>query len=755
MSGNPNLHQKEVNEGRPPVVKEAGDGVEPPPYSSRSQASSITNVPPSVASTAINPSFDRLNFRPSPLELPTPAECITHLKLLHAFAKLRHEVGNREGVFGIDLGLEKFEDTKTGANSNEASTRRNQGEQPPGVHGQGPTAAYAGSGNEEQKMAALAERVREKRWNVYVAKAVDRFHKWWASLPSTSAQFPVPITTLDFDNSENSERIHNFTLKGSGMEDDLLATFPPLDVLMVWHTYMLNPRVYLEDCIRLTKHRIWKTAFPWEAVHKFINNETFEYEVFEGIRDVWEKSSALNWDLLDDGIQKTIQCPRCTVEFTVPWTSMPSDRSIASLEWYLNCDTGFVGDEFRCDCPQCELAITHEKLRVGKFISDASTLLTNKTPLPGTILDSIGTPQMTLRGKKKIGTHDPFFPNRAVENISLLRPDELRKNVDEITMRTLKSVFQSVLTSRSKVELVNKEQFKPELVAKESKIAVRKTLSHYWDNSSSFGLDLIGAVMRQGSFVQKMVKIDWLHSPAAMTTMERLIVKYHRFVRLIAENHRKTAVPTLDIDLAWHTHQLTPRIYYRYTLSLTRKFLNHDDKIPETSLHTNFQWTATAYEKKYSSPYSECACWYCECTREPLRSSLSTRLNPFSSSNPTTSLDTNLPRDPATGPHVSSHNAVTGTRLFVPYAGPLDSPAQRRNTLDALDRQYADVRKRYRKKKREADTPRRDADAYAYSPYGYPMYYPPTYVPYYSDGVGCEERFTDGWRLREGGLKAG
>lgn len=26
---------------------------------------------------------------------------------------------------------------------------------------------------------------------------------------------------------------------------------PPLDVLMVWHTYMLNPQWYAEDCQRL------------------------------------------------------------------------------------------------------------------------------------------------------------------------------------------------------------------------------------------------------------------------------------------------------------------------------------------------------------------------------------------------------------------------------------------------------------------------------------------------------------------------
>ena len=38
------------------------------------------------------------------------------------------------------------------------------------------------------------------------------------------------------------------------------------------------------------------------------------------------------------------------------------------------------------------------------------------------------------------------------------------------------------------------------------------------------------------------------------------------------------------------------------TLAETRKFLNHDDKIPEGDLHTAFQATSLAYEKKYGQP---------------------------------------------------------------------------------------------------------------------------------------------------------
>jgi hypothetical protein len=130
-----------------------------------------------------------------------------------------------------------------------------------------------------------------------------------------------------------------------------------------------------------------------------------------------------------------------------------------------------------------------------------------------------------------------------------------------ITMEHIKRKFADLLRSKYDVMLVNSNQKRPDLIAKGSRMAIRKVLSHYWDNSSIFGIDLVGAVLRQGTFVQKMAKLDWLHSPSVLTTMQRLIVKYHRFVRLAGENPKKTVVPTLDVDLAW-VRQPPPPAHY-------------------------------------------------------------------------------------------------------------------------------------------------------------------------------------------------
>lgn len=146
----------------------------------------------------------------------------------------------------------------------------------------------------------------------------------------------------------------------------------------------------------------------------------------------------------------------------------------------------------------------------------------------------------------------------------------------------------------------------------EARLALRKMMNAYWDNGSVFGVELNAAVMRQGIFVEKMNQIDWLHSPEARATMTRLIAKYHRFMTIMKENPEKLCVPTLDVDLAWHTHQLCPASYYKYTVENQGKFIDHDDKIGETMLGFAFEWTTKTYQDKYNMIYSECTCWYCE-----------------------------------------------------------------------------------------------------------------------------------------------
>ena len=69
------------------------------------------------------------------------------------------------------------------------------------------------------------------------------------------------------------------------------------------------------------------------------------------------------------------------------------------------------------------------------------------------------------------------------------------------------------------------------------------------------------------------------------------------------------------VDLAWHTHQLSPLSYYHFTTRKLFKFVRHDDKIEDDKLNDGFEYTSKVYQELYDEVYSECTCWYCEATR--------------------------------------------------------------------------------------------------------------------------------------------
>lgn len=113
--------------------------------------------PPVIEDLSVR--LNNLTFSPNPGKLD-PVNCIAHLKFLEALYQLRESVANEDGLFGI------------------ATPPEDKSEK------------------SEKKNADAQIRVREKRWAVYVARAVDRFETWWKTcIPQTVAGAPVPQLT--------------------------------------------------------------------------------------------------------------------------------------------------------------------------------------------------------------------------------------------------------------------------------------------------------------------------------------------------------------------------------------------------------------------------------------------------------------------------------------------------------------------------------------------------------------------------------
>jgi len=138
-------------------------------------------------------------------------------------------------------------------------------------------------------------------------------------------------------------------------------------------------------------------------------------------------------------------------------------------------------------------------------------------------------------------------------------------------------------------------------------------------SEKSLGTQLSAAVIRQGNFIEKMNKKLWIRSPALEGTLTRATSRYSQFLTLIKLNGNSVLVPTLDIDLVWHTHQCSPIPYLRATKQLAGKFLNHDDKMVKGALDEGFETTRGLYLVKFGREYRVCGCWDCEALLSALK----------------------------------------------------------------------------------------------------------------------------------------
>ncbi|KAH7034662.1 uncharacterized protein B0I36DRAFT_82922 [Microdochium trichocladiopsis] len=629
----PNLQPRASQDSMLPAYRAADTN--PPTYRGPADIS-----PESLAE--LNAALTSINLKDNPNL--SEDRCLAHLKLLSAFQQLKADVGYTDGLWQL------FDARALNSETQPVHVSEKKGEK-------GEKAKAAVDDETSPLTKKLAE-IREKRWILFVARAVDRYEAWWKTFQGK----PLVEEMMDID----GPHYNSFHTDSAPMQWTK-SMLPPLDVLLVWHSHMLNPRCYLEDCIRAGFGGLWAAGLPWEIINPCIDDTTFKYSVTSDGKANWTSSTGRSWDNAEDSLEKTIKCPICSATNTVPWTTcgMPENESAGAKDDLEGM--GFGDGSFFYTCASCSRPITNDHLEVASFVGDFRRLLMDNHPMPGTILNyDSGLPKyLSYSLQAYWGT---TFPNRLLKNalrteiLALL--DANNPEAGASSIETVRLILQKALTNGEALKLAGEPSSRNARLSRESKVHVRKMMARYWRNQYPFALDLAGAVHRQGSFVEKMYQIDWLHSPSARKTMSRLMVKYHRFMRLIAENSLHVVVPTLDVDLAWHTQQLSPKEYMAFTLEKTEKFIDHDDKIEELKLHDAFSWTCKEYQKLYNEVYSECTCWYCEAIRTSHTSSVGRLFGASRSEKVADSFyDSGQAKlcPPDNSAHISAHNSVVIT----------------------------------------------------------------------------------------------
>lgn len=318
-----------------------------------------------------------------------------------------------------------------------------------------------------------------------------------------------------------------------------------VDVLMVWHTHMLNPRYYLEDAMRQGLGRFWAGGIPWEIVDRYIN-EDFMYDPPAQTKTAWTVLTGLSWDNTDDPAYTQIPCPICKTEMSVPWTtcgSIDMDRptDMPSLSDRLQIiGSGYGDGGFKKRCSNCNLMTDADLLCVAKLAQDAENLVEHHQPMPGTILGPVtGMPEphygssivksrAALTSVNRL-THFVLSPHlrsmtmqwRALHSkprMNTIRKQIIKALEDDNVLSIMANDADARHYTPSGDKGIDEISSKPTItllgsgvkrkLTQKTSTVMRKFISYYsGSNWSMFGLDLRGAVIRQADFIDKMYKV--------------------------------------------------------------------------------------------------------------------------------------------------------------------------------------------------------------------------------------------------------
>ncbi|KDQ51291.1 hypothetical protein JAAARDRAFT_73757 [Jaapia argillacea MUCL 33604] len=398
------------------------------------------------------------------------------------------------------------------------------------------------------------------RWAWFVHLAVERFSRWVCSLTEQSGAKPIDLW----------------------VEEEL----PPIDVLMVWHSYLLNPARYAEDIVRLPQLRHLHNIF-----HTLLDISSFVDSKFRpslARMNSWWAQTRTHFDPIKAAssmIKKVVHCPVC-------------DRPVEPL-WLHTRGTGYAQKEFNIKCPGCSFIMTRKSLAAAKFAEDLA--------------------QVELESEEDNGAYLAGTLHTPTNPINKLHARQTTHKVLSVLpiLHGYKTGKLGTVGHRRKViiEALSYSIFEARGVLVEADVGERlmeTTLMAYTDDRP-FSIDLVGAVVRQGSFIAKLYELGWMETrrfdmKEDGEALPFAVARYHAFLDLVASSPSEEFVPTIDIDLAWHTHMLIPWQYASDCMEFVGRYVDHEDKVGNSQLSLAFDETCRAWKVRFSVPYMHCGC---------------------------------------------------------------------------------------------------------------------------------------------------
>ncbi|KAG0504602.1 hypothetical protein KC19_N016200 [Ceratodon purpureus] len=133
---------------------------------------------------------------------------------------------------------------------------------------------------------------------------------------------------------------------------------------------------------------------------------------------------------------------------------------------------------------------------------------------------------------------------------------------------------------------------------------------HPWDEHQAELQEVVATTERQSTFYYQVSQPYMWEEAFLRVALER----YKCFLQIVSMAHGTTlCVPTYDIDLIWHAHQVSPVAYARDTKSLFGCIIDHDDNMergPHSPLEDGFKCTTKLWENTFGRPYERAGSMY-------------------------------------------------------------------------------------------------------------------------------------------------
>ncbi|KAG8914659.1 hypothetical protein FRC00_011745, partial [Tulasnella sp. 408] len=344
----------------------------------------------------------------------------------------------------------------------------------------------------------------DERYAVFLQRAVYRFEQWAVRMIGGEGQEEIEL--------------------GEGTPRVLAPNeVPPLDVVMVWHTYMLNPRSYYEDCIRKLPGLLRIGSFPLMQLAGSIDKEALLPHLPSESRVA--AFSSFTGQPFDPPTNTTSEdtvvvfCPSCSQPNTIPWITFKGD--------------GYAQRGFSCACKSCQFTFSWETLGVRKFYEDMEKCIASpeKYFIANTIVDyQTGVP-VDKRWSKALSS---IVLCNHEGNVKAASPEKRGKQIGW-TMKHVEAYCRPVMMYL---------QNRPHISTPRGLSII---LSAYCQ-PGPFSIDLASAVIRQMNFVDKMVQLGFTETDRwedDHDTLTRCVVRYHHFLDFMSSTAGKFAVPTL------------------------------------------------------------------------------------------------------------------------------------------------------------------------------------------------------------------